>query len=676
MRNKLLVVGLACLGIAALAVSCATQPAAGPAVTDAGVISMINKNCFEVVVRKPVKDSMVYDKELNWDLVDYRIRNDDYYGVGTAFAISETELVTAAHVLGVNQDSLVYTERLIRQKFRNEKGQMEEKVWEIESVKAFASNRDYVVFTAKGLVLDSWFPKAAKLEFNKKIYTAGNAYGEGIVIRDGVLLDTIPESENGEWEFLKSSIATNPGNSGGPLLNANFEVIGIVLQKKDDFCYALNINDIIPNKAILHMRANFAFTVFNKKVPKVYNRQTTLPMPYKDLIAWYAKEQTALNEDGMNALLGENKDDLFPVGENSRKALFTLMFSSFPQFFLQGSNDLAWFMTNLKTSVSDLGQNGKIYWAEPYEKAGVFLLDIEHPDTVQASEYTDKPTVMMDTILKGIKFDRKLTNQDAGSRILSMGKPIFSDSHTDKWGRVWKINHWLMEFSDRLVIVFSTPTPQGVSILYKEIPSYERTSWMWDMKRLVDFVNVSYMGTLKEWEAFFSRPDFLFGPLASAKFSYKDGKNARVVTKDFDVTVDNDVLKIEEKTSLVLNMNVFEKGGKPVWDVRRVLFSENTDKQNYCMLLHFSEPDKSLPKDYLDEWQKLAIDRQHPYTNEAFREEGNTKIGKLHEKFVVNGKTVTPKGYVYTMFVSRSGNKEDSQMADILGKFEAGIAPK
>lgn len=676
MRIKTFAVGLAGLGIAALAISCATQPKTVPTVIDAAATAMINKNCYEVVVRKPVKDSMVYDKELNWDLVDYRIRNDDYYGVGTAFAISDTELVTAAHVLGVNQDSLVYTERLIRQKIRNEKGEVVEKVWEIDSVKAFASNRDYVVFTAKGLVLDSWFPKADKLEFNKKIYTAGNAYGEGIVIRDGVLLDTLPENENGEWEILKSSIATNPGNSGGPLLNENFQVIGIVLQKKDDFCYALNINDIIPNKAILHMRANFAFTVFNKKVPKVYDRQTSLPMPYKNLIAWYAKEQAALSEDGMNALLGENKDDLFPVGENSRKALHTLLFSSFPQFFLQGSNDLAWFMTNLKTSVSDLGQNGKIYWAEPYEKAGVFLLDIEHPDAVTAAEYTDKPTVMMDTILKGIKFERKLTNQDAGSRILSMGAPIFSGTHTDKWGREWKINHWLMEFSDRLIIVFSTPTPQGVSILYKEIPSYERSAWMWDMKRLVDFVNVSYMGTLKEWAAFFTRSDFLFGPLAAAKFSYKDGDRARLVTNDFEMTVVNDVIKIEEKTTLALNMNVFEKKGKPVWDVRRAVFSENTDNLNYCMLLHFSEPDKNLPKEYLDEWKKLAIDRQHPYTNEAFKEEGNTKIGKLHDAFIADGTTVTSKGYVYTMFISRSGNKEDSLMTNILKKLEEGIRAK
>ncbi len=676
MRNKTLAVALTGLVVAAVAVSCASQPKATSAAVDAGVMAMVNKNCFEVVVRKPVKDSMVYDKELNWDLVDYRIRKDDFYGVGTAFAISATELVTAAHVLGVNQDSLVYTERLIRQKIRNEKGEMVEKVWEIESVKAFSSNRDYVVFTAKGLVLDSWFTTAQKLDFNKKIYTAGNAYGEGIVIRDGVLLDTIPENEKGEWEFLKSSIATNPGNSGGPLLNANFEVIGIVLQKKDDFCYALKISDILPNKAILHMRTNFGFSVFNKQVTRVYDRQTPLPMPYKDLVSWYAKELTALTEDGMKALLAENKDDLFPAGENSRKALYALMFSSFPQFFLQGSNDMAWFMTNVKTSVSDIGQNGKIFWAEPYEKAGIFLLDIEHPDNVPAAEFTDKPVVMMDAILKGIKFDRKLTNQDSGSRILSMGKPIYSGTHKDRWGRVWNVNQWLMEFSDRLVIVFSTPTPQGVSMLYKEVASHERAAWMWDMKKLVDFINVSYMGTLEEWQAFFARPDFLFGPVSGAKFSYKDGDRARLVTKDFDLSVVNDVIKIEDKTSLVLNMNVFLKKGTPVWDVRRVVFSENTDKQNYCMFLHFSEPDKNLPKDFQDEWQKLAIDRQHPYTGEAFREEGNTKIGKLHDAFVAGGKTVFPQGFVYTLFASRSGNKDDAAMLNILKKFEAGVLPK
>ena len=51
----------------------------------------IQAACFEVVVKKPEKDSLVYEKALPWELIDFNIRNDKYWPLGTAFSISETE---------------------------------------------------------------------------------------------------------------------------------------------------------------------------------------------------------------------------------------------------------------------------------------------------------------------------------------------------------------------------------------------------------------------------------------------------------------------------------------------------------------------------------------------------------------------------------------------------------
>ncbi|MCD1654461.1 hypothetical protein K7J14_07050 [Treponema zuelzerae] len=64
------------------------------------------------------------------------------------------------------------------------------------------------------------------------------------------------------------------------------------------------------------------------------------------------------------------------------------------------------------------------------------------------------------------------------------------------------------EYADQMIIIFSTPTPQGVSLLYKDISSADRTDWMWDMKHLVDFVGISYMGTLKNGRPFSLVPIF------------------------------------------------------------------------------------------------------------------------------------------------------------------------
>ena len=72
----------------------------------------IRAACFEVVAEKPTQDSLTYDKPLNWDLLDFNVRGDKFMPLGTAFAISATELVTAAHVF--SPGSQIFRKRFIR----------------------------------------------------------------------------------------------------------------------------------------------------------------------------------------------------------------------------------------------------------------------------------------------------------------------------------------------------------------------------------------------------------------------------------------------------------------------------------------------------------------------------------------------------------------------------------
>ncbi|MCD1654462.1 hypothetical protein K7J14_07055 [Treponema zuelzerae] len=55
----------------------------------------------------------------------------------------------------------------------------------------------------------------------------------------------------------------------------------------------------------------------------------------------------------------------------------------------------------------------------------------------------------MDHIVKGIKYERKVTSSDIGVRITSMGDPLYTGSHVDRWGRRWDIHQWLMNTPTR-----------------------------------------------------------------------------------------------------------------------------------------------------------------------------------------------------------------------------------
>src|SRR5690606_36143978 len=55
---------------------------------------------FAVVIRKPEKDLLEYEKPLPLELIPFSERNDKYWPIGTAFAIGANQYVSAAHVLG------------------------------------------------------------------------------------------------------------------------------------------------------------------------------------------------------------------------------------------------------------------------------------------------------------------------------------------------------------------------------------------------------------------------------------------------------------------------------------------------------------------------------------------------------------------------------------------------
>jgi hypothetical protein len=114
------------------------SPAPARAALDKKVLNLINKVVFEVVVLKLPEGSTTYDRPLPLDLLPYLERTDKYYSVGTAFAISPTELVSAAHVLSLDQESQ-FKDYFIRDS--------EGKVYPIGNIVSYSERRDFVTFS-------------------------------------------------------------------------------------------------------------------------------------------------------------------------------------------------------------------------------------------------------------------------------------------------------------------------------------------------------------------------------------------------------------------------------------------------------------------------------------------------------------------------------------------------
>jgi len=673
-RFRLALFCLSCV----LLVCCATSQfpggAPGSQSPDPALTQKISAACFEVVTEKPTKDSLSYEKALDWNLVDFAIRNDKYIPLGTAFAIGPDELVTAAHVLSLTSNSMVANTRFIREK-AVESGKAVERVYEIDDIRAFDNSRDYVVFTVKGRKFDTWLTRAPAGVPNARVYTAGDAFGEGIVIRSGTLLDTVPEPEQGAWKFLKSSIATNPGSSGGPLLDAHGDVMGVVQARRDDFCYSLPMSEITAGKGTIHSRVNFYFSVFRKRKSSTLDATLALPMKYKNLIQTYHDRYMPFYTESMDGLLSENKEDLFPEGVHSEQALFDSVAWRFPQIFLQDTTSGMWFQTELSPSRSEIGHNGAVSQSEIYKDAGVWLVKLDAPDGVSVNTLVGDPRLSMDLVLRGIDYTRKLADSDPGTRITSFGPPIHTLTHVDRFKRAWQINTYLLEFEDQIVITCSTPTPQGLCLIWVQAGSDQEYQWLYDIRKIVDFVNVSYCGTLAQWTAFLQNPDVRVAAMKDVSISFKERSTLEIDTDAFSARIPNGLIEITNDTFVGLWCGVFLRAGLPVFDIRDIELHSRDSDGTFYVFYRWSRPGKSLGKDSVDQWQTLQ-NGDHPFSGKAFSDKGSTCVGLLEPSFTAAGKPAIKGDFAYTIFVSKEGTASQQEMTGYLQDFADGTRIK
>lgn len=92
--------------------------------------------------------------------------------------------------------------------------------------------KDMVLLHSDELSADSVTFCAKEVETGEKVYAIGNSKGQGICILDGIVSDS--ERFIGSDKFIMFSAPIVHGNSGGPIFNANGDVIGIATLKLKD----------------------------------------------------------------------------------------------------------------------------------------------------------------------------------------------------------------------------------------------------------------------------------------------------------------------------------------------------------------------------------------------------------------------------------------------------------
>jgi hypothetical protein len=617
------------------------------------VKARVTEASFEVVVLRPdpAKDPVSYEKELPWDLVPFNLRNDRYISIGTAFAISKTELVTAHHVFRTVHASMGYRTCFIRD--------ARQKVWEVDQILALDEQRDVIKFTVKGRTFDQWLDLRPGFQTNETVFTVGNAYGEGLVIRPGEVIGTLPEPLRGAWDLLKSSAGVNPGNSGGPLVDPQGRVVGVVLGKKDNICYSLPTGELKAVKAgnaSFYSKMGFSFALFPEK-SKALDRAFDLPLPrpYTDLRKDLATREATFYTKAMDDLFSSLGAELFPAGEASEEAIGDIPTSATPEVIFRDKTTKTWNLSGLEYKKNELPKNGRLHYAQAN---GVYLFKIRRPDGVALGDLLARPKLSMDLLLKGAQVTRTVGGQDI--RVTSFGDPYQVQPHTDRFGRPWQQAIWFTPYDDGAVLTYTTLVPSGVVMAVKFVDSSSLMPWLYDMSKFLDYTYVPYGGQLKDWVEFLKHRDRLPAALQNMAFSFSEGKSLRLQALWAKLDLDASHADLSPKAFLILNMGFSRKGQEVAWDLRRVSISED-EEDNYFVVLKHIHPTPAMPENDQKHWKEIAKQR-HPYTQRTFEEDGASRIAAVHPAFLKPGAAAAENPDLFTLYLARVGKVDDKEM--------------
>jgi hypothetical protein len=571
-----------------IALSFSSAPAEAAAL-DGGMQKRVRAATFEVAVPKAPEDAVKYERPPPYELLTFAERTDKFWSVGTAFAISPDTFVTAAHVLNGAVGGQGGPPVL-----RDAKG----KTFPIERVLKYSAHQDFAVFTA-GVRAPAALATRSVSQLDEPVFAVGNALGEGVVIRDGLLTSLTPEDQDGRWKWLRYSAATSPGNSGGPLLNAAGEVVGLVIGKSagENLNYALPIEHVLdaPQIARADVRFPLRLPMLRDGIVAKLDLSLELPLTLDVLTQRLVAENLARYRAERDRLLREKAAELPPLGK-SDKLLGSVDWAVCP-LLLSQSKERVWEPGGSSRENYDVAGGGKVC---ARHAGGMGLFSIERGKTSDPAFHGSRRAAM-DLLLQGMKFPRVFG--DEAVAIVSLGAPVREAEHLDRYKRRWHVATFALPHLDQHIVTLMLPTPNGYAGLMS-FASRGSLDLVTDQLAFTsDYFYVTYYGTLPQWQVFLagpSRPPALDGVKLTRDAAGLHYRSTRI---EFDVPPA--LLKLDDTSSVQLRMSYSRAGDALAWDVGAIFVSNEAKDERYLSITRQPMPGSDAPKELSERWADM-----------------------------------------------------------------------
>lgn len=584
----------------------------------------IRDNTFEVVMKKPEPDPVKYEKPLPLDLLPYIERTDAYRSVGTAFALGHNTYVTAAHVIVVGVNSQFGPPALRRS---------DGTVYKIDRILRFSQHQDFVVFSLQNDPAPAGLVPDTNPKLDEPVLAIGNALGEGVVIRDGLYTSETPEQQDGRWKWIRFSAAASPGNSGGPLCDADGHVIGIVIGKSpnENLNYSLPIALVLDadmQKARFDLKMLISLPYMHGTYTYSYKDDFNLPLSWPAFVEAYRKTVERHSDESRVLLKKNYADTLFPKGPGTESLLYQPAESALLPRLITQQADGTWVASSHEEEKIDLPGDGAVRVADA---AGAKILSIVRSDGASDDAFYGDSKAFMDLALKALNLRRTVGPDQV--RVVSLGAAKSDGVFVDPYGRKWQERVWAIPFLDAYVAGELLPTPDGYAAILFMAPS----SIIYDAKALAQLFtgqfDVSYRGTLAQWSAALRRTSLL--PVALAQVKLDKSPAWRLQTPRFVSTIPSGLLELNDKSPLILTMGFMNDGPKTLWDIQGAWWEKDQREDAAVGVWRRQRPPESAKLELRKHYDSIRM-RRAPYDGTINRE--TTEIYSASKVIDVPGK--------------------------------------
>ena len=590
------------------------------------VKAKIEKAVFEVIVPKPKEENLVYMYDLPFEFIDDSIRNDKYLPVATAFLADDGLFYSASAPFKLLEQTQ-YGPYYIRDHSGN--------VYKIDQVESFATNRGFIAFKAEGFDI-----KKAKITLkmgaapgtNTKVFTAAYELGDGLVVRTGSVTAKTDESVNAEWKWFRYSATAAPKTSGGPLVNQNGEVLGIIVpqQNTDALTYALpftEVHEIAPHTGEVIHHFDYAMPSMNKKkfAHKFYH-EVALPKSLETI-------QKTLRT-GFLRYRFEIAEHLVP--HFGAKGNLGFLYSSGSSDILSSGTVPAFpLVVGLSNANKWVFQQPQNIYEENLEDGGGILFGgmmstlfavVKKPDDIPFEKFCLESSNYIDYMLMVNEISRTVAGEAVP--IMSFGKALKVDNYQDAQGRTWYIDYWNLPFADSMAVSYALPLPEGIFVMLAVADTDTVTALSCKALEFeADCVYPRYVSSLKNWKdflAFLKKSQTVYPPFDNLTLNLSDG-NFSLKSPVISAEISKNIFEITDRTTLGLGVAFELKDNLLQQKVRSLELYTNRKSEDY-KYVHFSEnikPEADARPESITLW-KQKINKGTPYTGTPYNQNNFT----------------------------------------------------